>query len=168
MDLISDVLTRKPLPNWVPKPAQIYLAHTEAGLPIRALARMSGCHASTILRQIRKVETHRDNPLVDAALCALGAHHFDTSNDNPASGFANGSVSLSKEQSTMSFNAKITADETTFEQDSLRILRRLCEKGAVLAVAADMDKAVVVRDGANGSSSRTAVVDRHIAQAMAL
>ena len=68
----------------------------------------------------------------------------------------------------MSFIAKITADETTFEQDSLRILRRLCEKGAVLAVAADMDKAVVVRDGANGSSSRTAVVDRHIAQAMVL
>ena len=168
MDLISDVLTRKPLPNWVPKPAQIYLAHTEAGLPIRALARMSGCHASTILRQIRKVETHRDDPLVDAALRALGAHHFDTSNDDPASGFANGSVSLSKGKNTMSFNAKITADETTFEQDSLRILRRLCEKGAVLAVAADMDKAVVVRDGVNGSSSRTAVVDRHIAQAMAL
>ena len=40
--------------------------------------------------------------------------------------------------------------------------------GVVLAVAADMDKAVVVRNGKNGSSTRTAVVDRHIAQAMAL
>ena len=111
MDLISDVLTRKPLPNWVPKPAQIYLAHTEAGLPIRALARMSGCHASTILRQIRKIETRRDDPLVDAALRALGAHHFDTSNDGTAVGTTNGSVSLCKEPNTMSFTAKITADE---------------------------------------------------------
>ncbi|MFT4707231.1 MAG: hypothetical protein ACI9PU_001071 [Ascidiaceihabitans sp.] len=168
MDLISHVLTGKPLPAWVPKPAQIYLAHTEAGLPIRALARMSGCHASTILRQIRKIETRRDDPLVDAALRALGAHHFDTSNDGTAVGTTNGSVSLCKEQNTMSFTAKITADEATFDRDALRILRRLCEKGAVLAVAADMDKAVVVRDGANGSSTRTAVVDRHIAQGMAL
>lgn len=68
----------------------------------------------------------------------------------------------------MSFDVKITAIDDTFEKDAQRILRRLCEKGAVLAVAADMDKAVVVRDGANGKSTRTAVVDRAIAQAMAL
>ena len=47
----------------------------------------------------------------------------------------------------MSFVIKINVDETTFEQDELRILRRLSENGAVLAVAADMDKAVVVRNG---------------------
>jgi hypothetical protein len=129
---------------------------------------MSGCHASTILRQIRKVETRRDDPLVDAALRALGAHHFDTLDVGPVAGAATGSMSPCKEENNMSFTAKITADETTFELDASRILRRLCEKGAVLAVAADMDKAVVVRDGANGSSTRTAVVDRHIAQAMAL
>lgn len=48
----------------------------------------------------------------------------------------------------MSFYTKITTDKDGLEQDAMRILRRLCEKGAVLAVAADMDKAVVVRDGA--------------------
>lgn len=160
MDLTPHIVKATPLPGWVPKPEQIYLAHTEAGLPIRVLARISGCHASTVLRQIRKVETRRDDPLVDAALRNLGAHHFDTP--------IRGSVSPFKEMTAMSFETKITADEDTLEREGLRILRRLCEKGAVLAVAADMDKAVVVRDGANGKSTRTAVVDRHIAQAMAL
>ena len=32
---------------------RLYLAHTEAGIPIRGLARDAGCHASTVLRQIR-------------------------------------------------------------------------------------------------------------------
>lgn len=53
-------------------------------------------------------------------------------------------------------------------REAPRILRRLCESGAVLALAADMDKAVVVRDCVDGRSSRTAVVDRAVAQAMAL
>ena len=48
----------------------------------------------------------------------------------------------------MSFYTKITIDKDGLEQDAMRILRLLCEKGAVLAVAADMNKAVVVRDGA--------------------
>ena len=168
MDLTPHIVTGKSLPTWVPKPAQIYLVHTETGLPIRALARMAGCHASTILRQIRKVETRCDDPLVDAALRRLGAHHFDTPIAGPDAKSATGSASQSKEQTNMSFDAKISVNETVFEQDALRILRRLCENGAVLAVAADMDKAVVVRNGKNGSSTRTAVVDRHIAQAMAL
>ncbi len=53
-------------------------------------------------------------------------------------------------------------------REAPRILRRLCENGAVLALAADMDKAVVVRDAPGGTSARTAVVDRAVAQAMAL
>jgi len=48
------------------------------------------------------------------------------------------------------------------------VLRRLCETSAVLAVAADMEKAVIVRDGQAGASTRTGVVDRTIAEAMAL
>jgi hypothetical protein len=61
-----------------------------------------------------------------------------------------------------------TPDETTLARESRRVLRRLCETGAVLAVAAEMDKAVVVRDTGEGGSARTAVVDSTIAQAMAL
>ena len=47
-------------------------------------------------------------------------------------------------------------------------MRRLCETGAVLAIAPEMEKAVVVRDLPSGETTRTAVVDRHVAQAMAL
>ncbi|CAM3234393.1 DUF6456 domain-containing protein [Paracoccus nototheniae] len=53
--------------------AQLYLRHVEQGIPIRALARETGCHASTILRRIRRFEARRDDPLVDAALAARNA-----------------------------------------------------------------------------------------------
>ena len=43
----------------------------------------------------------------------------------------------------MRFDTKIMTDETIFEQEAIRILRRLCEKGVVLAAATGMDKAVV-------------------------
>jgi len=61
------------MPGWVPAEARRYVLHTEAGLSIRALARGEGCHASTVLRQVRRVETRRDDPLVDEALRRLVA-----------------------------------------------------------------------------------------------
>lgn len=148
-------------PRWVPVGALHYIAHTENGAPIRVLARAAGCHASTVLRQIRKVEMRRDDPLVDAALRKLGAavapferHSTPRTNKEPA-------------------NMNVPADhampdDATLARESMRVLRRLCESGAVLAVAADLDKAVVVRDGPNASSTRTAVVAASVAQAMAL
>src|SRR6056297_4258569 len=60
------------VPSWVPEAALHYLAHIESGTPIRALARRSGRHASTVLRQIRAFETRRDDLLVDEALRRLG------------------------------------------------------------------------------------------------
>ena len=42
------------------------------------------------------------------------------------------------------------------------------EQGAVLAVARDMEMGVVVREGPDGAPQRTAVVERDLAQAMAL
>ena len=149
------------LPGWVPAAARNYLAHTEAGLPIRELARQTGCHASTVLRQIRRFETRRDDPLIDAVLRKLGTGMKERSSVPPNS--------QQKDMSPMHAAKQDFAPDTTrFEQEAQRILRRLCEKGAVLAVAIDMEKAVVVRDGAAGASTRTAVVDREIAEAMAL
>ncbi|MGC3937134.1 DUF6456 domain-containing protein [Roseobacter sp. EG26] len=157
------------LPDWVPAAAQVYLAHTEAGLPIRALARAAGCHASTILRQIRRVETRRDDPLVDAALRTLGAAHFVP---RSVTGKTN-----EKDLSPMSFQDRIpapsdddetTPDEATLMAEGTRVLRRLCEKGAVLAVVTEMEKAVIVRDGVSGQATRTGVVPRKIAEALAL
>ncbi len=149
------------LPAWVPDAALHYLAHTEAGLPIRELARKSGCHASTVLRQIRRFETRRDDPLIDAVLRKLGATVGQT--------HSSAAPAQQKESTVMQAALKDQApDTTTLNRDARRILRRLCETGAVLAVAVDMEKAVVVRDGATGSSTRTAVVDRKVAEAMAL
>ena len=151
---------RAALPNWVPEGALHYLAHTELGLPIRALARAANCHASTILRQIRRVETRRDDPLVDAALRQLGQVHHKETLPEPQ-----------KEDDAMpvpSTDPIAVPDASTLNREALRILRRLCETGAVLAVATEMEKAVVVRDTAGGSSTRTAVVSTDVAQAMAL
>ncbi len=52
----------------LPDDARLYLRHVEEGQSIRALARSEGCHASTILRRIRRFESRRDDPLVDGAL----------------------------------------------------------------------------------------------------
>ncbi len=65
-------------------------------------------------------------------------------------------------------HAKLKTDDATLSREGRRILRRLCETGAVLAIASDMEKAVVVRDLPSGKTTRTAVVDRQVAQAMAL
>ena len=59
-------------------------------------------------------------------------------------------------------------DDATLRAEARRVLARLQEPGATLAVARDMEKAVVVRDGGDGRTLRTAVVDRTVAEAMAL
>ncbi len=54
------------LPTWLPEEARRYLAHTAQRQPIRALARENHVHPSTVLRQVRRCEVRRDDPLVDA------------------------------------------------------------------------------------------------------
>ncbi|MFT6674145.1 MAG: hypothetical protein ACJAVM_000316 [Sulfitobacter sp.] len=158
-DNIGGLRLSRDLPDWVPVSARNYLAHTEGGAPIRALAREAGCHASTILRRIRKIEMQRDDPLIDAALCRLGAEQ-----PQPCR-----SKQDKKEKTPMAQpQSDHVPDQTTLHREALRVLRRLAETGAVLAVAPNMEKAVVVRDIAGGGSTRTAVVDSAVAQAMAL
>ncbi len=145
------------IPAWVPEGAQRYLAHTETGQSIRDIARSVGCHASTILRQIRRIEMRRDDPLVDAALQSLAEVHF--SETEGQAGSANEPLGAQSED---------TAKDKEFNREALRILRRLCESGAVLAVAEEMGKAVVVCDTGDSGATRTAVVECKIAQALAL
>lgn len=64
------------VPSWLPIEVQNYVFHTEMGQPIRVLARSQSCHASTIMRQIRKVETRRDDPLVDLGLKSLSENGY--------------------------------------------------------------------------------------------
>ena len=146
------------IPAWVPEGAQRYLAHTETGQSIRDIARSVGCHASTILRQIRRIEMRRDDPLVDAALQSLAENHYSG---------VDGLRATSAEVYGDAHEGSAAEDEE-FIREALRILRRLCETGAVLAVAEEMDKAVVVRDSGESGATRTAVVECKIAQALAL
>ena len=157
---ISQLCRSGSLPSWVPEAALRYLQHTKQGLSIRAVAREAGCHASTVLRQIRRFENRRDDLLVDEALSNLGRQHFPTI-VNPTR----------KEPPAMSApirHSNLKTDDATLNREGRRILRRLSETGAVLAIAPDMEKAVVVRELSGGQTARTAVVDRQVAQAMAL
>ncbi|WP_425471711.1 DUF6456 domain-containing protein [Rubellimicrobium rubrum] len=128
-------------PGWVPVAARNYLAHTEGGHSIRSLAREAQVHPSTILRRVRRVESLRDDPLVDSALRHLSV-------DIPA--------------------AEDKDRDEVLANESVPVLRRLAEAGSVLAVARDMEKGVVVREGNDGEPTRLAVVDRRLAEAMAL
>ena len=148
------------MPGWLPDVAVTYLAHTSAGLPIRALARARGCHASTVLRQIRRVEAWRDDPLVDEALERIARLHAAELT----------STAVCKELPLMPNTAAnpIDRSDPRIEREARRILRRLCEKGAFLAVAPQMEKAVVLREVVPGRQNRIAVVDRDVAHAFAL
>lgn len=65
----------------MPDDAKLYLRHIEDGISIRALARELGCHASTILRRIRRFEARRDDPLVDGALTTKAENATPRNND---------------------------------------------------------------------------------------
>ena len=156
-------------PDWVPDAVVQYLAHTVTGRSIRDLARCAGCHASTILRQIRRVEVWRDDPLVDAALTELETIHFKPAGhagETPTrAGLRTGNIT---EMTSLHSQPDTSLQTATLEHHARLVLRRLCESDAVLAVAEDMDKAVVVRDDGTGAGTRTAIVENTVAQAMAL
>lgn len=132
------------LPDWLPEDAQRYLQHTETGQSIRQLARQAGCHPSTVLRQVRRIETRRDDPLIDSILTALACCHSG----------AEESGALPPSQTAL------------LEARSVEILTRLAQHGAVLAVAEGMETAVVVRQGDPVEAKLS--VSRGLAGAMAL
>lgn len=164
------------LPTWVPKDAQRYLAHTEGGHSIRELARNGGCAPSTVMRQVRRIEQKRDDPLVDEALDRLrntravsgDAVQPDITSPTYSSATKEDAHIMSKPPKDPIMHAASAPDDITLEREGKRILRRLSEPGACLAVAKDMEKAVVVRDLPDGRTTRTAVLDRPVAQMLAL
>ena len=137
-----------------------YLAHVTGKLPIRVLARAQGCHASTLLRQIRRTETRRDDPLFDDALEAAGTNLT----------FPNLTTVTSKEITEMIAEATRSVEDTSdfVSKEARRILRRLCEKNAFMAVAPTMEKAVILRESVPGRHTRIAVLERDVAHQFAL
>lgn len=156
------------LPSWVPDAARHYLAHVTTGAPIRALARDAQVHASTILRQVRRLEAQRDDPLVDAALHDLARHIATRAGQIEEQDVTTGSASGQAAADRTGAPARVPPTEARILREGLRILRRLNEAQTVLAVARDMEMGVVVREMADGSPERLAVVACDIAQAMAL
>lgn len=147
------------LPDWIPDEVSAYLIHIREGVPIRRLAKAFGCDPSTISRRIRRVETRRDDILVDAALSRL----------EDRNGGQSRSRSAPEDFCSMSQNSpKSLVEDPNVDQESMRVLRRLNESGACLALAPAMDTAVVVRDVGDGPAIRTAIVDRYVAEAMAV
>jgi Domain of unknown function (DUF6456) len=149
-----------PLPNWLPEDFRRYIDHTGDGLSLRALARREGVHASTVLRQVRKLESRRDDPLIDEALLALGL-----------SAPSQNASSSRKESTAMTAPMRqsgLMIDDETLHNEGRRMLRRLAETGAFLAIAPDMEKAIVLREFPDGRSTRTGVMERAVAQAFVL
>ncbi|MGL6211259.1 MAG: DUF6456 domain-containing protein [Paracoccaceae bacterium] len=155
--MCSNLTAITTLPAWIPDAVRLYLDHTDEGLSLRALARREGRHASTVLRQVRRYEGRRDDPLMDEALAAL-SRWPGSAPDAPCTKDTDMSAPI----------RTLAIDEATITSEGRRILRRLAEPGAVLAIAPDMEKAVVLREFPDGRSARTGVVDRAIAQAFAL
>jgi DNA-binding CsgD family transcriptional regulator len=145
------------LPGWLPDAARRYVDHVGRGRSLRELARAEGVHPSTVLRQVRRTENRRDDPLIDEALAGLCA--------------ACAPLSAPEKETadmTVTANAGRLPDETVIEREARRILRRLSESGAFLAVAPEMEKAAVFRERPGARPARTAVVDRAVAHAFAL
>ncbi|MFC2967385.1 DUF6456 domain-containing protein [Acidimangrovimonas pyrenivorans] len=152
------------LPGWLPLSVRLYLDHTEDGVSLRALARREGCHASTVLRRVRRCESRRDDPLVDEALAHLGRAKAARSAVPDEKDDPDMTAALRSDTASPPF----VESEAAIAREARRILRPLTEPGAVLAVSAEMEKAAVLRSQPDGHSLRTAVVARNIAQAFAL
>ncbi|MEM7489935.1 MAG: DUF6456 domain-containing protein [Pseudomonadota bacterium] len=146
------------LPDWVPATARIYVAHTVAGRPLRAVASDAGIAPSTVLRQVRRLEARRDDPLVDDILDRLAEATGD--------GTTSTDTEDSNQMSSLPSHATLI-DDDTLNREAKRILRRLCETDAILAVGQGMPQAVVLR-GAEEVPTRTATLPRAVAQAFVL
>lgn len=145
-------------PHWLPTPVRTYLAHTEAGTSIRALARKAGVHPSTVLRQVRRTELLRDDPLADAALNRLGRYWKSPTVPE-------------REKSNNQDPLLMTVpkdDDLRLARESLRVLRALLEPDTLLVIADGVEDAVVVHNSGDGRPVRRAVLTRDVAEALAL
>ena len=148
------------IPGWLPEGAVTYLAHTAAGLPIRALARARGCHASTVLRQIRRIEAWRDDPLIDEALERMARDHAADLRLPPFP------------RSCRPCRNRPSSPPTPRTRASSARRGASCAGSARRARSSRwrraMEKAVVLREVVPGKQNRIAVVDRDVAHAFAL
>ncbi len=135
----------KALPDWVPEIAVTYLSHTALGVPLRQIARDKGVHASTVLRQVRKCEEKREDPLVDQALDAVARDFLPHQPEH-----------------------KDMAKTPTTNSEAKRILRHLSESGTFLLSAKTMPKAAVFKEQKGAEPRKVATVETRIVHRFAL
>ncbi|WP_239031810.1 DUF6456 domain-containing protein [Paroceanicella profunda] len=143
-----------------PAAVLVYLAHTVSGLSMRELSRRLGVHPSTVHRQVRRIEEKRDDPLFDEALAGLDLRF--KAGEEPGT--------ILKEHPAMLQRKHVDLPESDAEiqREARRILRRLGESGAFLAVAPEAELAVVFRETVPGCHRQTATVRREVARQFAL
>jgi len=125
---------------WLDKAAFHYDAHVQLGLSIRTLARQSAGHASTILRQIRRIEVLQGDPQVKAALAKLKSSRDEGA--DPAS-------SCSPDQS--------------FNKD---VINHLKPKNAVLVMSENVEIAGLFLISSESEPQKLGLVPRAHAQSM--
>jgi DNA-directed RNA polymerase specialized sigma24 family protein len=148
----------QPLPEWVPDTVRTYLAHVEGGASLRNIARQTGVHASTVMRQVRRCEGLRDDPLADAALKSLEMLWHDRSHSS-------GPARHGGRERPMT---RTTQDTERLDRETLRALRALTEPDALLVIADGIEDAVVVSHVEDDRPVRRAVVPRDVAEILAL
>lgn len=145
---IGTEINCKSIINWLPSEVHTYLKHTEEGESIRAIARGMGVHASTVLRQVRKTEARRDDPLVDSLLTRLGDEIRDSA-DHVAFSFDN-------------------AGDDPMTPHLTRVLCALLAPGTSLVVGEGVETAVVLKTTANGNPTAVAKAPVSVVELMAL
>ncbi|MCK8462265.1 helix-turn-helix domain-containing protein [Aliiroseovarius sp. S1339] len=137
--------------RWLPDEVHLYLKHTEKGASIRALARDMGVHASTVMRQVRKTEARRDDPLVDSLLTRLGE------------GVRDGQADLEAIEATLE-----TIEDDPVSPHMLRLLRAMMKDKAVMVVSQGVDTAVVLAANEGGDPVALAKGPTEVVEVMAL
>ena len=137
--------------RWLPDEVHLYLKHTEKGTSIRALARDMGVHASTVMRQVRKTESRRDDPLVDALLTRLGA------------GVRDGQTDLEAGE-----HVQDSPEDDPVSPHMLRLLRAMMKDRAVMVVSQGVDTAVVLAARDDGDPATLAKGPTEVVEVMAL
>lgn len=146
----------------------LYLAHTALGVPLRRLATATGRAPSTVLRAVRRVEARRDDPLWDEILAEIetaarpdGAPAPSSQNGAPAPHPLEVASDMPRSVVTKldrNRRSAVSLQETpegrpiddAVEKEARRILRRLGEPRAFMALARGADVAAVFRAAEGG------------------
>ncbi len=127
-----------------------YIDHVENGISLRKIAKRDGVHPSTVLRRIRKIETRRDDPLLDDILTRIGEQTQHNNCEKEAC--------MNPRKQNLPLEGEIK-----YDKDMLRVLRRLCEQTAFMVMSVDLPKAVVMR-GRGKAQVRSAILARELGQ----